>query len=33
VQGIEASIRGDIGVRPLQELHKALRSGRAGSGQ
>ena len=28
VQGIEASIRGDIGVRPLQELHTVLRAGR-----
>jgi len=28
VQGIEASIRGDIGVRPLQDLHKALRAAR-----
>ncbi len=25
VQGIEAAIAGDIGVRPLQELHRALR--------
>ena len=25
VQGIEAGIRGDIGVRSLQELHAALR--------
>jgi carbamoyl-phosphate synthase large subunit len=24
VQGIEAMIRGDIGVRSLQELHSAL---------
>jgi carbamoyl-phosphate synthase large subunit len=24
VQGIEAGIRGDIGVRSLQELHAAL---------
>jgi len=24
VQGIEAAIRGDIGVRSLQELHAAL---------
>jgi len=28
VQGIEASIRGDIGVRPLQDLHTVLRAGR-----
>ncbi|WP_127783139.1 carbamoyl-phosphate synthase large subunit [Rhodococcus sp. X156] len=28
VQGVEAVIRGDIGVRPLQDLHKALRAGR-----
>ncbi len=27
VQGIEAGIRGDIGVRSLQELHSALESG------
>jgi hypothetical protein len=25
--GIEALIRGEIEVRPLQELHKTLRSG------
>jgi carbamoyl-phosphate synthase large subunit len=28
VQGIEASIRGDIGVRPLQHMHRALRAQR-----
>ncbi|MEO9222884.1 MAG: carbamoyl-phosphate synthase large subunit, partial [Mycobacteriaceae bacterium] len=28
VQGIEALIREDIGVRPLQELHRALRASR-----
>jgi carbamoyl-phosphate synthase large subunit len=28
VQGIEAAIAGDIGVRPLQELHRALRPAR-----
>jgi carbamoyl-phosphate synthase large subunit len=27
VQGIEAAIRGDIGVRSLQELHSALNYG------
>jgi carbamoyl-phosphate synthase large subunit len=27
VQGIEALIRDDIGVRPLQDLHAALRAG------
>jgi carbamoyl-phosphate synthase large subunit len=27
VQGIEALVRGEVGVRPLQELHAALRSG------
>jgi carbamoyl-phosphate synthase large subunit len=27
VQGIEAAIRGDIGVRSLQELHSALSNG------
>ena len=27
VQGIEAGIRGDIGVRSLQELHSALGEG------
>ena len=27
VQGIEAGIRGDIGVRSLQELHSALNNG------
>ncbi|WP_161951602.1 hypothetical protein, partial [Mycobacterium ostraviense] len=26
VQGIEAGIRGDIGVRSLQELHRAIDS-------
>ncbi|MDQ3154420.1 MAG: carbamoyl phosphate synthase large subunit, partial [Actinomycetota bacterium] len=29
VQGIEAQLRGEIGVRPLQDLHAALRAGRA----
>jgi carbamoyl-phosphate synthase large subunit len=28
VQGIEAAIAGDIGVRPLQELHRVLRPAR-----
>ncbi len=28
VQGIEAQLRGEIGVRPLQDLHTALRAGR-----
>jgi carbamoyl-phosphate synthase large subunit len=28
VQGIEAAIRGDIGVRSLQELHSDLSDGR-----
>ncbi len=27
VQGIEAAIAGDIGVRPLQEMHRSLRRG------
>jgi carbamoyl-phosphate synthase large subunit len=27
VQGIEAGIRGDIGVRSLQELHSTLNNG------
>ncbi|PQM47395.1 Carbamoyl-phosphate synthase large chain [Mycobacterium talmoniae] len=31
VQGIEAGIRGDIGVRSLQELHSALGEASAGS--
>jgi carbamoyl-phosphate synthase large subunit len=30
VMGIEARIRGDMSVRPLQELHAALRAGAAG---
>ncbi|MEP6697832.1 MAG: carbamoyl phosphate synthase large subunit, partial [Pseudonocardiales bacterium] len=30
VQGIEALIRDEVGVRPLQELHAALRAGRSG---
>jgi carbamoyl-phosphate synthase large subunit len=30
VQGIEALIRDEVGVRPLQELHVALRDGRSG---
>ncbi len=29
VQGIEALIRDEVGVRPLQELHAALRAGRS----
>jgi carbamoyl-phosphate synthase large subunit len=28
VQGIESLIRGDVGVRPLQDYHAALRLGR-----
>ncbi|GAB2927009.1 carbamoyl-phosphate synthase large subunit [Rhodococcus aerolatus] len=30
VQGVEAMISGDIGVRPLQELHRALRTRQPG---
>jgi carbamoyl-phosphate synthase large subunit len=32
VMGIEAAIRGEMSVRPLQELHTALRGVRAGTG-
>ncbi|WP_019853680.1 carbamoyl-phosphate synthase large subunit [Actinopolyspora mortivallis] len=33
VQGVEAAIRGNIGVRPLQRLQAALRSQRTGEGR
>jgi carbamoyl-phosphate synthase large subunit len=32
VQGIEAGIRGDIGVRSLQELHSVIEAQGAGGG-
>jgi hypothetical protein len=32
VQGIEALVRGDIGVTSLQEHHAHLTAGRAGGG-
>jgi carbamoyl-phosphate synthase large subunit len=31
VQGIEALIAGNVGVRPLQALHQQLRAGREGA--
>ena len=31
VQGIEATVRGELGVRPLQEYHEALRPSGAGA--
>jgi carbamoyl-phosphate synthase large subunit len=32
VQGIEALVRGDLGVRPLQEHHARIRAGRKAAG-